>query len=187
MLSYSELKKGSKIVLDEEPFEIIEATTTFKARGHSVLQTKIRNLKTGNIFSKAFHPSSSIEEAELEKVETKFIYSHNEKYVFSDKDNPSQRFELTASQIGEKKDLLKPNQIVLALKFKDEIINITLPIKINLKVIQAPPSLKGERAQSGTKLVTLETKKKLNTPLFVKEGDIVEVNTETGEYVRRIE
>ncbi len=74
-----------------------------------------------------------------------------------------------------------------ALVFKDEIINISLPIKITLKVVEAPPSVKGERAQSGTKTVTLETGAKINVPLFVKTGDIIEINTETGEYARRVE
>lgn len=187
MVSYSELKKGVKIILEKEPYEIIDSAPMFKARGHSVLQTRLRNLKTGNVISRTLHPSDSFEEADILKKKAKFLYFHKEKYVFCDKDNPSNRFELKAEQIEGKKGFLKPNQIVEALIFGDEIINISLPIKINLKVTEAPPGLKGERAQSGTKTVSLETGVKINVPLFVKRGDIIEVNTETGEYVRRIE
>lgn len=187
MISYNELKKGIRVIIDKEPYEILESSPMFKARGHSILQTKLKNLKTGNVISRTFHPSESFEEAEVLRKEAKFVYSHKEKYVFSEKDNPSQRFELTSEQIGEKKEFLKLNQIVEALIFKNEIINIALPIKINLKVAEAPPSLKGERVQSGTKTVTLETGTKINVPLFVKRGDTIEINTETGEYVRRVE
>ena len=187
MISYNELKKGIRLIIDKEPYEILESSPMFQARGHSVLQTKLKKLKTGNVISRTFHPYESFEEAEVLRKEAKFIYSHKEKYVFSEKDNPSQRFELTSEQIGEKKEFLKSNQLVEALIFEDEIINIALPIKINLKVTEAPPSLKGERAQSGTKTVTLETGTKINVPLFIKEGDTIEINTGTGEYVRRVE
>lgn len=90
-------------------------------------------------------------------------------------------------QIGNSSEFLKPNQIVLGLVFQGKVINIQLPIKIQLKVTEAPPGIKGDRAQGGTKIVTLETGAKINTPLFIETGDIVEVNTENGEYVRRIE
>ena len=187
MLAYSELKKGVKIILDDEHYEIIEASFLFKGRGHSVLQTKIKNLITGNLISKTFHPADTFEEAEISKIEAKFLYSHQEKFFFSEKENHAKRFDLTAEQIGEQGKFLKLNQIVEGIIFKGKIINITLPIKINLKVIEAPPGIKGGRAEPGTKIVTLETGAKINVPLFIEEGDLIEVNSQTGQYVRRIE
>lgn len=187
MIPYNELKKGVKIILDKDPYEIIESAPMFQARGHSTLHTKLKNIRTGNVISKTFHPSNSFEEAEIQRTKAKFIYSHREKYIFSKEDNPSDRFELEVQLIGEKKDFLKPNQMVEALIFEDKIINISLPIKINLEVKNAPPGIKGERAQAGSKTVTLETGAKINVPIFVKAGDVIEINTETGEYVRRIE
>lgn len=187
MLSYSELKRGVKIILEGEPCEIIESAPKFKARGSSVMQTKLKNLRTGIIISRTFRSSDSFEEPEISRIEAKFIYFHKDKYVFAEKNNPSKRFELAAEQIGQQKSFLKPNQIVTALTFKDKVINISLPIKINLKVTQAPPSVKGERAQSGTKVAVLETGAKINVPAFVGPGDIIEINTETGEYSKRIE
>lgn len=187
MISYNELKKGIKIILDKNPYEIIEASSLFKGRGHSVLQTKIKNLITGNIIPRTFHPSDNFEEAELSKIKAKFIYSRRDKFVFSKKDNPSERFELTEEQVGSVCRFLKPNQIIEGLVFKDKIINISLPIKIELKVIEAPPGVRAGRAEAGTKTVILETEAKVNVPLFIQEGDIIEINTQTGEYVRRIE
>ena len=186
MLSYSELKRKTRIIIEKEPYEIIEANSTVKARGSSVLQTKLRNLKTGNIISRTFHPSDKFEEPDISKSEVKFLYSHKDKFVFSKKDDPSKRFELTVQQVDKKADFLKPNQIIEALIFKNEVINISLPVKINLGVKEAPPSVKGE-SQSGNKTVLLETGAKITVPSFIKTGDIIEINTETKEYVKRIE
>jgi len=186
-LSYSELKKGVKIVLDSEPYEIIEASHLFKGRGHSVLRVKLKNLTTGNLIPKTFHPSDIFKEAELSKIEAKFLYQHRDKFFFCEAKNPTKRFDLTAEQIGEQGEFLKPNQIVEGIIFEDKVINISLPIKISLKVVEAPPGIKGGRAEPGTKTVTLETGAKINVPLFIEEGDTIEVNTQAGEYLRRIE
>jgi len=187
MIDYSELKKGTRIIFKDQPHEITEAFPVFKGRGHSVLQVKLKNLITGNVVSQTFRPSDDFEEAELKKIKAKFLYSHRDKYFFSEEDNPAKRFDLTAEQIGQSHQFLKPNQTVEGIIFNNEVINISLPIKIELKVTQAPPGLKGERSQPGTKTVTVESDAQINTPLFIKEGDIIEVNTQSGEYVRRIE
>jgi len=186
MISYSDLKKGVKIILNNQPYEITESSFLFKGRGHSVLQSKIKNLISGDIISRTFHPSEVFKEAEISKIEIKFLYSHRDRYFFSKKENLTKRFDLTAEQIGQQRKFLKPNQILEGIIFKDKVVNIILPIKINLKVIEAPPGIKGERAQSGTKPVTLETGAVINVPLFIEIGDIIEINTETGEYVKRV-
>lgn len=187
MLDYSDLKKGVQIIIDGQPYEILETRLMKKARGQAILQTKIRNLITGNVLSKNFQPGESFREAEISKIEARFIYSHRGKYFFCEKDNPSKRFDLKVEQIGEVAKFLKPDQEVIALIFQDKIINISLPIKVQLKVVEAPPAIKGGRAQPGTKQVILETGAKIAVPLFIERGDIIEINTETGEYVRRIE
>jgi elongation factor P len=187
MLSFSDLKKGVKIILDHQPYEIIEASFLFKGRGHSVLQAKLKNLIAGNLISKTFHPSDTFEEAEISKIEAKFLYSHRDKFFFCKEKDPSFRFELTKDQIGFGAQFLKANQKIEALQFKNKIINISLPIKVQLKVIEAPPGIKGQRAQAGTKPVTLETGATVNVPLFIETGDIIEVNTQTGQYVKRVE
>jgi len=187
MINYSELKRGIKIILDNQPYEIIEFSPMFKGRGSSVARTKLKNLVTGNVVAKTFHPSDTFDEAEITKIPIKFLYFHRDKFFFCEENNPSKRFELTKEQIGQQAEFLKQNQIVEGIVLKEKIINISLPIKISLKVIEAPPGIKGNRAEAGTKIITVETGAKINTPLFIKEGDIIEINTETGEYVRRIE
>ena len=186
-ISYSGLEKGIRIILNNQPYEITEGSFMFKRRGHSVLQTKLKNLMTGEIISETFHPSDSFEQAEISKIKAKFLYSHQEKFFFCQENNPRQRFDLTKERIGSGVNFLKQNQIVEVVIFKEKVINISLPIKIHLKVIQAPPGIKGDRAQAGNKTVILETGVEINVPLFIKEEDVVEVNTEKKEYVRRIE
>lgn len=187
MLSYFDLRKGVKFILDGQPYEVLEFKQIGKAQDVVVAKTKIKNLITGKVIEKNFHQDEVFEEAEISKVEVKFLYFHREKFGFCEISNPKNRFELTKEQIGEGAKFLKQNQILTGLKFKGKIINVNLPIKIQLKVIEAPPGIKGDRAQAGTKMAVLETGAKINVPLFVEAGDIIEVNTETGEYVRRIE
>ena len=124
MISFNELKKGKTIKIDNEPYEIIEAAHLFKGRGSSVLQTKIKNLITGNVILRTFHPNESFEEAEIEKVKVKFLYSYRDKLFFSLENNPSSRFDLTKEVIGDSFVFLKPNEIIEGVEFEGKIINI---------------------------------------------------------------
>ena len=187
MLTHTELKKGAKIILDKAPYEILESSPMKKAQRRVVIQTRIKNLITGSVIYRNFHQSETVPEAELSKIEVKFLYAHKGQYFFSEKDTPSKRFSLNLEQIGSQAQFLKSAQIVEAAVFENKVINISLPIKIQLKVAESPPGTKGDRAQGGNKTATLETGAKISVPLFIKEGDIIEINTETGEYVRRIQ
>jgi elongation factor P len=187
MLSHSDLKKGVKIILDGEPYEVLESRPMKKAQRRVVMQTKVRNLASGHVFDRNFHQGDVFEEAELLKLKAKFLYAHRDRYFFCEEQNPSQRFDLSSEQLAGTTKFLKPDQIVEAMLFNEKIINVSLPIKIQLKVTEAPPGIKGDRAQGGVKMVTLETGAQIAVPLFVKEGDLVEINTEKGEYVKRVE
>jgi len=184
MFSHNDLRKGTQIIFQGQPWEVLEYNLNFQGRGSSKMQAKIKNLITGNVVSKTFHPSDSFREAELKKVNLKFIYSHKGKYVFQ---KDSRRTELQENILGVKAKFLKQNQELEGIVFENKIINVLIPIKMQLKVIESPPGIKAGRAEPGTKQVTLETGAVINVPLFIKEGDVVEVNTGTGEYVKRVE
>lgn len=186
MLTHNDLKKGVMFLMDGQPYEVLDFFPIKKAQGRAIVQTRIKNMITGSVVERNFHQGDSFEEAELNKIEIKFLYGHREKYVFCEKDNPSKRFELTKEQIGDNAKYLKNNTLVEGLVFEERIISISLPVKVQLKVVEAPPGIKGERAQAGTKTVKLETGAEINVPLFIEEGDIIEINTETNEYVKRI-
>ncbi|MDP3901054.1 MAG: elongation factor P [bacterium] len=187
MLSHVDLVRGMYFAMDGAPFEVVEHSHMFKGRGSSVMQTKIKNLRTGAVQSKTFHAGDQVEEAEVQKVAVTFVYENKGKYVFAQADNPSERFEFSQQQIGDDKRFLLPNMVLEGLKFRDEILGVKLPIKVVVRVKDAPPGVKGDRAQSGNKTITLETGAELQAPLFVESGDQIEVNTEKGEYVRRIQ
>ncbi len=186
MLKHNEIRKGKIILLGDDPYEVTKYSHVVKGRGKSVVQTQLKNLRTGNVLQKTFHPGETAEEAELERENAIFVYAHKDKYIFHKEEDPSSRFELTKEQLDEKADYLKEKTIITTILSNEKIIGISLPVKMSFKVEEAPPGVRGNRAEGGTKLVTLETGKKIDVPLFVNENDVVEVNTETGEYVRRV-
>lgn len=187
MLSYFELRAGIQFVFEGQPYQVLEFRQMGKAQDVVVAQTKIKNLITGKVLTKNFHQGDMFEAADVERMQAKFIYAHRGKFIFSHLKNPANRFELTGEQIGDAAKFLRTNEEVQALVFKEKIINISLPIKVQLKVAEAPPSIKGDTAQGGSKAVTLETGAVVHVPLFIEMNDIVEVNTETEEYIRRVE
>ena len=185
MLDMNDLKPGIIINYQNNPYEVLEAKHLHMGRGGAVVETKLKNLKTGTVLSRNFKPSDSFEELETEKKELTFLYYHRGEYFFQDENKKriSLKEELVDSNTRK---FLKPNNLVEILTIGDEIIKINLPIKIELKVKEAPPSIKGNTAQGGNKTVVLETGAEINVPLFIEEGDIILVNTQTGTYVGRV-
>ncbi|MBT9171163.1 MAG: Elongation factor P [Actinobacteria bacterium] len=186
MLSYNELKPGIYIVFNGEPYRVEAFEFLRMQQRKPVAKTKIKNLITGKILDRNFQQSDSFEEAEIERIKTRFLYSSRAEFWFSEVDNPKNRFSLKAEEVGEPTKFLKPNLEITALKFKDKIINIELPIKVDYEVVEVPPGTKGDTVQGGTKVAVIETGAKISVPLFINEGDMIKVNTQTGEYAERV-
>jgi len=195
MLEYNEILKGRVILLGDEPYEVLDAHVFRKQQRKPVNQTKLRHLITGKVTEQAFHVSEKADEADLSTKSVKYLYTNKGERWFCDEKNPADRFMLSQETIRTGAQFLKPNMLVEALVFNDpdasvgagKIIGIKIPIKMELKVTEAPPAVKGNTAQGGSKLITLETGATLNAPLFINEGDIVRINTTTGEYVERVD
>jgi len=186
MLSHTDLKKGVQFLYNSQPWVVLDSSLMFKGRGSSVMQVKMKNIITGNVLNQNFKPSDNFEQPDLETKELLFVYKNKGEFIFCNPQNKAERIELKEEQIGKGAEFLKANSLVNGLVFANKIVNIILPIKVQLKVISAPPSLRAGRAEAGTKQVTLETGAIINTPIFINEGDIIEINTETEEYVKRI-
>lgn len=186
MLSYNEVLPKKLILLDGEPYEVLSAWVFRKQQRKPVNQTKLKNVKTGSTTEYTFHVSDKVEEAEIESKTAKFIYSRNGEWFFHDKDNPSKRFSLAEELVGDTGKFLTANTEVAVRLFDDKPYKITLPIKMELKVTDAPPNTRGNTAQGGNKVVTLETGATANVPMFINTGDVVRINTDTGEYVERV-
>jgi len=188
MLSMNDLKPGIYFIFEGQPYEVFKAQHLKMQQRRPVMQTKIKNLVNGKVVERNFQQSDYFEEADIQKKDVRFLYSHRGEFWFSKVDNPSARFMLDQEIIGkEPSKFLKPNTVVMALLFNSQIINVELPVKMDFKVIEAPPSVRGNTAQGGTKQVTIESGTTVNVPLFINEGDIIRINTQTGEYSERVE
>jgi len=186
MLTHTDLKKGVQFILDGQPWEVLEAQLLKMAQRRPVIQSKIRNLIDGRVQEKNFQQGDIFEEADLQKKDIKFIYQSKGQYFFCEINDPSKRFSFTEAQIGSQAKYLRPNEIVTGIVFDDKIINFKVPIKVQLKVNESAPGVKGDRAQGGTKEAILESGAVIQVPLFIEEGDTIEVNTETETYVKRV-
>ncbi len=187
MLTINDLKNGLLVEMNGDPYVVLSVKHQHIGRGGSSAAVKIRNLRTGQVFERNFKPSDEFEETEVEKMKARFLYESRGQFWFDETGNPKNRFSLVAETIGDETQFLKPNLEVIALKFSDKIINIELPIKVDYKVVEAPPAIRGDTAQGGTKVVVIEGGAKISAPLFINEGDTVKINTQTGEYVERVE
>ena len=185
MLSLTEIKVGTKIVLESDPCEILWRQHSKIGRGGAVLRTKLRNLRTGSVISKTFQGNEMLPEADLSFSKAQYLYNEGEGYYFMDEKTYDQ-FSLSKKQLGESVNFLKESTTVNILIFNDDPINLDLPVKIDLKVVEAPPAFRGNTADGGSKRVKLETGYYLAVPFFIKSGDIVRVNTREGIYVERV-
>lgn len=198
MLSYTDLTPGTEFVMDGAPYAVLDYQFVRMQQRRPTTQIKARNLETGKITSFTAQQSDTFHEAEIEKEDLQFVYAHRGEYVFQKLGNPPPRLDselrqvrerLTFSQeiLGESAKFLKTNLVVTAYKFKEKVINVKLPVKVDYKVKDAPEGLKGNTAQGGSKSIVLENGLEIQAPLFINSGDIVRVNTELGTYTERVE
>lgn len=188
-LEYNELRIGTIFTKNEDPdpYQVLEYAFIRMQQRKPVAQLKIKNLITGKMLDYTAHQNEDFREIEIDQMPVVFIYRNKDQYWFNEKGNPKNRFFLTEGIVGSAGQFLKPSTEITAMKFGEKLISIKLPAKIDLKVTEAPPAIKGNTAQGGSKLVTLETGAKVNVPLFINEEDVIRINTQTGEYTERVE
>lgn len=184
MLNISDIKTGKNIILNGDPYSVIYHEHSKTGRAGAVLRTKLKNLSNGTVLEKTFQGADKLNEADISKSKAQYLYREKDTYFFMDNESYDQ-FYLSGSVLENAANFLIEGTEITILNFNGNPINLELPIKMKLKVIEAPPGIKGDTASSGGKTVVLETGIKVNTPLFVKVGDEVIVNTESGEYVSR--
>ncbi len=185
ILDYNEITERKIILHEGQPYEVLSSHVFRKQARKPVNATKIRNIITGKTTEVSFHHTDRIEEADIEYKDAKFLYKSKGEFWFCDPKDPSNRFELDEDMIGMAAQFMKANSIVETMIFNDKVIGVHLPIKVELKVTEAPPATKGDTSGGAQKQITLETGAIVNAPLFIMEGEVVVVNTQTGEYVER--
>jgi len=186
-LGVNELKSKTFFIYEGQPYVVLSTHHLKMQQRRPTVQVNMRNLLNGKILERNFAQSDVFEEADVEKQKVKFLYAHRDQYWFCEESNTSQRFQLAQDLLGELTiKFLKPNTILEAVLFEGKVITVELPVKMDFKVVEAPPAVKGNTAQGGVKQIKIETGASINVPLFINQDDIVRVNTETGEYVERV-
>lgn len=184
MLNISDIKTGKKIVLEGDPYAVLYHEHSKTGRAGAVLRTRLKNLRTGAVLERTFQGSDKVDEADVVKSKAQYLYQEGSSYAFMDMESYDQVSLSRETLAGAERYLVEGIEVTL-LQFEGTPLTIELPPKVTLTVVDAPPGIKGDSVSSGDKLVKLETGLEVTTPLFVKEGDRIVVNTERGTYVSR--
>lgn len=184
MYQPTDLKKGTVIQLDGKPYRVIEYGQKVMGRGGSIVNVRLKNLLDGSVIPKTFKGQDKIEPAEVNTKSVQYLYNDGNNFFFMDPESFEQ-FELPADIVDRAKDYLKEGDSLSLQFFSDRVINVELPKNLFLEVTYAEDVVKGDTANAVLKDATLETGKVIKVPAFIKTGDIVSVDTSTGEYRER--
>jgi len=181
----NDIKVGLVVNYEGEPYIVLEANFVRMQQRKPVMQTKMRHLVTGKVLEYSFKPGDRLEIADMSRTKVNYLYRDGDQYHFMD-NSTFEQFSLPTILLGDKANFLKEGSEVDVLYYNDKPINIELPKKVELKIVETEPGVKGDTAQGSVmKPAKLETGATINVPLFVKEGDTIRINTERGEYVER--
>lgn len=185
MYSCSDLKKGLKVMIDEEPHVIVGFDFTKPGKGQALYKCKLRNMITGSLFDRTYRSGENFKPAPLEERDMQYLYKDDTGFVFMDTKTYEQ-ISISEETLADDKYFLVDNMEVKILKFGEQGIGITLPIFVNLRVTQSDPWVKGDTAAGNNKPATVETGYNLQVPSFVDEGVLIQIDTRTGAYVTRV-
>jgi elongation factor P len=183
--STAQFRKNLKIEIDGEPFTIVDFQHVKPGKGGAFVRTKMKSLITGNVLDKTFRSGEKVDVPDLEEKKMSFLYQDESGYCFMDTQSYEQ-MTLTEAQIEDALGYLKENVEVEVLLHNGKAIGIELPMFLNLEIVETDPGLKGNTASGGSKPARLETGATIQVPLFVCTGEVVKVDTRTGNYIERV-
>lgn len=184
MISSTDFRTGLTIEIDNGVWQIVDFQHVKPGKGAAFVRTKIKNIETGAVVERTFNPNEKMPAAHLDTHTMQFLYEADAVYTFMDTESYEQT-ELSKEQLGDALNYLQENMEVSLQSFKDRIIGISLPNSVNLKVTECEPSVKGNTATGATKMATVETGYVVRVPLFVNDGDVLRIDTRTGNYIER--
>jgi elongation factor P len=182
--STADFRKGLKIELEGEPYVITDFLHVKPGKGGAFVRTKIRSLVTGNVIDRTFRSGEKVQTPALDERNMQYLYQEANAYHFMDNDTYEQ-FTLTADQLGEGSNFLPENVQVKIIFHNGKPIGVELPFFVELTIVKTEPGVRGDTARGGTKPATVETGAVIQVPLFLNEGDVIKVDTRTGEYIER--
>jgi len=183
-VSTAEFKKGLKIELDGEPYSIVDFQHVKPGKGGAFVRTKLKHMRLGRVIDNTFRAGEKVELVDFEEKRMQFLY-HDDAYHFMDLETYDQ-IALSPEQVGEARDFLKENTEVEILFIDGGAVSVELPNFIELQVVKTDPGIRGDTATGGSKPATVETGAVIQVPLFLNEGDVVKVDTRSGEYLGRV-
>jgi len=185
VISTAEFRNGAKIEIDGEPFVMIEFQHVKPGKGGAFVRTKLKSLRTGNVIDRTYRSGEKVDTPNLEEKNMQYLYASGDDYFFMDNETYEQS-SMSAEQLGDNRKWLKENMVIKVLYHNDNPIGVEVPMFIELKVVQADPGVKGDTASGGSKPATLETGAVVKVPLYLEEGEVIRVDTRTGEYMERV-
>lgn len=186
VLSYNEILPKKIINYSDEPYEVLSSHIFRMQQRKPVNQTKLRNLISGRVLEISFHQNESVTEADVDKFDAVYLYTNRGESWFTEEGNPKNRFSFPEESIHDQVQWLVQDTLVEVMTYEEKPITIKIPVKMDLEVTEAPPNIKGDTSSGGNKQVTLSSGATVNAPLFINVGDVLRINTDTGDYVERV-
>jgi elongation factor P len=184
-ISTNDLKNGITLELDNGLFQVVEFQHVKPGKGGAFVRTKLRNVRTGNVFDRTFNAGIRVEQAILERSDMQFLYRDGDDYVFMDTETYDQR-HVAPVALGDAADYLVESMMAQIAIYQGEIVSVEIPASVELTVSDTEPGIQGDRVSGARKPATLETGKVVQVPLFVNVGDKIKVDTRSGEYMTRV-
>lgn len=185
MYSTTDFKKGLRIQIESDSFEIIDFQHVKPGKGGAFVRTKLKNLITGRVIDRTLRSGEKVEIPNIEEKNMQYLYSEGDEYIFMDNETYDQ-VKLGKDVIGDNAGFLLENIIVNVLYYNNKPVNIDIPNFLDLKIITTEPGIRGDTVSGATKPAVLETKLVINVPLFLNEGDVIKVDTRTKSYIERV-
>jgi elongation factor P len=185
MYDTSDIRKGLKVLMDGNPYTIVEFQFVKPGKGAAFTRTKFKNLLTGAVVERNIRSGEKLEPANVEERSMQFLYKEGEDLVFMDESNYEQ-VSVRAELVGENADIMKDNLPCQVLFFNERPVDVTLPTFVFLEVTASEPGVRGDTSGNVTKPATVETGAEIAVPLFIKIGDTIKIDTRTHEYVERV-
>lgn len=185
MISTTDFRGGVRLLVDGEPYYIVEFQHVKPGKGGAFVRTKLKSYLSGNVLDRTFRSGERFEEPDLEEREMQFLYATGDDYTFMDTETYEQ-LTFEKKQLGENADLLKENMSAKILIYEHRPIDVELPIFVELKVVDAEPGVRGDTASGGTKPAVVETGATIKVPLYLEVGTVIKIDTRTRAYVERV-
>lgn len=184
MISTNDFRTGLTIELEGEVYSVVDFQHVKPGKGSAFVRSKLKNIRTGALIERTFRAGEKVETAHIERRQMQYLYSAGSSYTFMDTENFEQ-LTLNEDQLGENLKFLKENMLITVLQHEGSILGIELPNFVDLKVVETTPGIRGDTVSGATKPAKLETGAVVQVPLFVEEGDVIRIDTRTGEYLTR--